>query len=104
MWGFHAIFFLGDVAMTLEQTVTIPADRRLHLDFDIPFEIPEGKARIEMKVIPFVKKEEIPEPPLKCLVGVETPRSDRLLGAASNLGNVTIDELRDEWLTEKYLK
>ncbi|MDR0442908.1 MAG: hypothetical protein LBH44_05840 [Treponema sp.] len=31
--------------MYIEQMVVIPADRRLHLDFDLPFEIPMGKAR-----------------------------------------------------------
>ncbi|MDR2922701.1 MAG: hypothetical protein LBU85_05095 [Treponema sp.] len=30
--------------MTITQTVTIPADRKLH--FDIPGEVPAGKARI----------------------------------------------------------
>ncbi|MDR1839830.1 MAG: hypothetical protein LBQ93_09660 [Treponema sp.] len=28
--------------MTIEQTVTIPADHRVHLDFEIPQEIPAG--------------------------------------------------------------
>jgi len=88
--------------MTITQTVEIPADRRLTID--IPREVPLGKAQVELKVIPFAKKEEKPEPPLKCLIGVETPLSDSLLGIAANLGNVTLDELRDEWLTEKYLK
>ena len=31
--------------MTIEQTVEIPADRRLILDIKVPFEIPAGKAR-----------------------------------------------------------
>ena len=93
--------------MTITQTVDIPADRRLVID--VPREIPVGKAQVELKVIPFVKKEEKriidnDTPPLKCLVGVNTPRSDRLLGAAANLGDTTLDELRDEWLTDKYLK
>ena len=90
--------------MTLSQTVEITDSRLLHLDLEIPREIPIGKAWFEYKLIPFVMKEEKPEPPLKCLVGVKTPRSDRLLGAAANLGDTTLDELRDEWLTEKYLK
>jgi len=86
--------------MTITQTVEIPADRRLVID--IPREVPTGRTSI---IIQFPdKKEEKPEPPLKCLIGVETPRSDRLLGAAANLGNITLNEIRDEWLTEKYLK
>jgi len=33
--------------MTIEQTVTIPANRLVHLDFEVPREIPVGKkARI----------------------------------------------------------
>jgi len=90
--------------MTLKQTVEIPANRRVHFDFEVPREVPTGRAQIEFKIIPFVKKEEKPEPPLKCLMGVETPLSDSLLGVAANLGDITLEEIRDEWLTEKYLK
>ena len=94
---------------SIQQTVKITNNRQLHLDFEIPSDIPIGEANVELKIIPFVKKEENPvidenAPPLKCLIGVKTPRSDRLLGAAANLGNTTPDEIRDEWLTEKYLK
>ena len=42
--------------MTLTQTVDILPDRRVRFDFEVPREIPEGKARVEFKVIPFVKK------------------------------------------------
>jgi hypothetical protein len=31
--------------MTIEQTVTIPIDHHLHLDFEIPPQIPAGRAR-----------------------------------------------------------
>ena len=45
--------------MTITQTVDIMADhRRLHLDFDLPHEVPPGKVQVELKIIPFVKKEE----------------------------------------------
>ncbi|MCL2042834.1 MAG: hypothetical protein FWG89_01705 [Treponema sp.] len=119
--------------MTLTQTVDIPADRRVRFDFEVPREIPEGKAQVEFRVFPFAMKEEKPiidedTPPLKCLIGVDTPRSDRLLGAAaskvepplkclvgvdtslvdslvgiiSNPENKTYDELRFEAMTEKY--
>jgi len=89
--------------MTITQTVDIPADRRLNLNFQIPQEVPAGKAQIEVKVIPFVKKDDKPEPPLKCLIGVKTPRADALLGAAANLGDITLEEIREERLA-KYLK
>ena len=87
--------------MTITQTIEIPADRRLVID--VPREVPIGKAQVEVKVIPFANKEEKPEPPLKCLIGVKTPRADRLLGIAANLGDITLDEIREERLS-KYLK
>jgi hypothetical protein len=35
--------------MVIGQTVTIPADRRLHLDFEVPAEIPAGDTvRVEL--------------------------------------------------------
>jgi len=43
-----------------------------------------------------LNKEEKPEPPLKCLEGVETPIADSLLGVAANLWNITLDEIRNE--------
>ena len=45
--------------MTITQTVEIPADRRLTIN--IPSEIPAGKAQLEVRVIPFVKKDEKPK-------------------------------------------
>ncbi|MCL2440592.1 MAG: hypothetical protein FWD14_02530 [Treponema sp.] len=42
--------------MTITQTVEIPVNRRLFID--VPNEVPAGKAQVEIKVIPFVKKEE----------------------------------------------
>jgi len=41
--------------MTITQTVEIPADRRLTID--IPREVPTGRAQVEFKIIPFVKKD-----------------------------------------------
>jgi len=37
--------------MTIEQTVTIPADHRLHLDFDVPPQIPAGRVRAALTLI-----------------------------------------------------
>jgi hypothetical protein len=34
--------------MTIEQTVDIPANRRVHLDFQVPVEIPIGRAQISV--------------------------------------------------------
>ena len=44
--------------MTITQTVEIPENRRLTIE--MPREVPSGKASIEVKVFPFVKKEERP--------------------------------------------
>jgi hypothetical protein len=41
---FHAIFFL----MSITQTIEIPANRRLHLELEVPVEIPIGKAQISV--------------------------------------------------------
>ena len=94
-------FFLCYIThMGYTQTIEIPVNRRIFLD--LPPEVPVGRAQVEVKVFPFAKKEENHTAPLKCLVGVSTPRADRLLGAAANLGNITLDEIREERL-EKYL-
>jgi hypothetical protein len=46
--------------MTIEQTVEIPADRRVHLDFEVPFEIPAGKARVSVTPLEEATKTDIP--------------------------------------------
>jgi hypothetical protein len=43
--------------MTIEQTVEIPADRRLHLDFELPFEVPTGKVRVSITPVEETPKE-----------------------------------------------
>ena len=91
--------------MTLTKTIDVPADRRITLE--VPREVPEGKAHFECKIIPFVKKEENPiinkaEPPLKCLIGVDTSLVDSMVGIISNPENKTYDELRFEGMMEKY--
>jgi len=98
--------------MTITQTVEIPADRRLYLDLEIPREIPEGKARLEMKVIPFIKDEDKPVSEGKIhltkkeldemLKNAHTPHSDALLGLLSNFGDITIEQIREERLAKKY--
>ena len=40
--------------MTIEQTIEIPPNHRLVLD--LPFELPVGKAKVELTVIPEKKK------------------------------------------------
>jgi len=94
--------------MTITQTVEIPANRRLSIE--VPRDIPAGKAQIELKVIPFVKKEEISlaNKPQKLrltkneldemLKNAKTPISDSLTGILAHLGDITIEQIRDERL------
>jgi len=87
--------------MTIEQTVEIHADHRIFFEFFAPKEIPVGPARVELKVTPVIEKQG------KTVVQKEdsgsTPRADRLLGIAAHLGDITLEEIRDERLA-KYLK
>ena len=86
--------------MIMTQTVEIPDSRRLNLDFEIPREIPMGRAQIEIKVIPFIEKEKKTAP--KVTTGA-TPHTDKLLSLLSNIGEVNIDGIRDERLA-KHIK
>ena len=52
---------------SIQQTVKIPNNRQIHLDFEIPIDIPTGEAQVELKVIPFVKKEEKSIKPISLL-------------------------------------
>jgi sporulation-control protein spo0M len=86
--------------MTIGKTVEIPANRHLHLDFDfdIPVEIPVGRAQVELKVISFVDKQK--KSALKNTDNSLTPHTDALLKILSNLGDVNIDEIREERLAK----
>ena len=100
--------------MTVTQTVDIPADHRVFFEFLAPREIPAGKARVEVKVIPFVEKQDKPVPKstdeetpipdsLKHILSQPTPHADALLGILSDLGDITLEQIRDERLA-KHLK
>ena len=80
--------------MTITQTVEVRANRRITLE--IPPQIPEGKARVEFKVIPFVK-ENIPMPQENAGA---TPHTDSLLSLLAGMGEVNINEIRDERLAK----
>ena len=99
--------------MTITQTVEIPADRRVFFEFLAPLDIPEGKAQVEVKVIPFVKKEDKSDNKGKfpmskneldaLLQNAKTPISDSLTGILAGLGDITAEQIREERLT-KYMK
>jgi len=87
--------------MTIEQTVEIPADHRIFFEFLAPAEIPVGSARVELKVTPVIEKQEKTAAKEENISS--TPRADRLLGIASHLGDISLEEIRSERLS-KYLK
>ena len=88
--------------MTLTQTIDIPANRRVHFDFEIPREIPEGKAQVEFKVIPFGIKEKKPADNGKIRftrheleeMAKNSPTLHKIAGILSHLGDVDLDEIR----------
>jgi hypothetical protein len=56
--------------MTIEQTIEIPADRRLHLDFDLPRTIPAGAAQFEITITPFPGADAAPDEWVNPLLGL----------------------------------
>jgi hypothetical protein len=94
--------------MTIEQTVIIPADRRLSIE--VPPEVPAGEAWVELKIIPTVKKADDSKKPRlskqeldEMLQNTQTPVSDSLTGILAHLGDITIEQIREERLA-KHLK
>ena len=87
--------------MTITQTVEIPADRRVLFEFLAPKEIPAGPAQVELKVTPVMKKHNKPMPKNANERG--TPHTDALLRIFSKIGDINIDEIRDERLA-RHLK
>ena len=97
--------------MTITQTVEIPTSHRLIID--VPGEVPAGAtARFELKVIPFAKKNEThpaAKPPKfrlskkeldEILQNAQTPVSDSLTGILAHLGDITVEQIREERLAE----
>ena len=87
--------------MTIEQIIDIPADRRIFFEFFAPEEIPAGPARVELKVTPVTKKQG-QAVPKNGNSDQATPRADRLLGIAAHLGDISLEQIREERLA-KYL-
>jgi hypothetical protein len=83
--------------MTIEQTVDIPADRRITIE--VPREIPAGRTNviIQFPVSANTLQEET------TTKNSPTPISDSLVGILSGVGDIDIDEIRMERLA-KHLK
>jgi hypothetical protein len=88
--------------MTIEQTVEIPASRRV--TFDLPVTFPVGKAKAALVVYPEENRAPVDRsPPIQAGTKQTTPLTDRLSGILSHVGDISPDELRAERLS-KYLK
>jgi hypothetical protein len=75
--------------MTLQQTVTIPADRQLHLD--LPPDIPTGTAKIKLVITP----QDSAHPRRRPFEGLFGCAKDS--GVWDGDGVEIIRKLRDEW-------
>jgi hypothetical protein len=101
--------------MTVTQTVDIPASHKLNID--VPSEVPEGKA-----IVTFSSAEgKAPDETNKALKRKEemkllkqaleeirngkahTPHADALSGILKGMGDITLEQIRDERLA-KHLK
>jgi hypothetical protein len=90
-------FLCYNFSMTIEQTVDIPADRRITIE--VPREIPAGRTNviIQFPVSADTRQEET------VTKNSPTPISDSLVGILSGVGDIDIDEIRMERLA-KHLK
>ena len=97
--------------MTITKTLEIPANRWLAIE--VPDEVPAGAiAQVELKIIPFAKKDEKPaeaKPPKlrlakseldEILRNAQTPISDSLTGILAHLGDISAEEIREERLAK----
>ncbi|MCL1931549.1 MAG: hypothetical protein FWF55_07005 [Treponema sp.] len=99
--------------MSVTQTVDIPASHRLVID--VPREVPEGPVVLTFtpaaaqRSEPALKSADEGTSPyprsdaLKRILSRPTPRADALLGVAANLGDITLEQIREERLA-KYLE
>ena len=94
--------------MTIEQIVEIPADHRVFFEFLAPKEIPPGQALVELKVTPVPERQNKPVPDTSknpaAPEASTTPLTDALSGILSHVGDISIEQIREERLAAKYLK
>jgi hypothetical protein len=70
--------------MTIEQTVEISADRRLHLDMDIPKNLPLGKTTIHIQFGEVSPKPDAGPPPGKTIQDDFERHFDEIFGSFAN--------------------
>jgi hypothetical protein len=93
--------------MTIQQTVDIPADRKLHLNFELPETVPDGVIELVLTL-----KNVSPGKPVLPRFSVErieawsrAPEIQPLIGALKGIGlpaDVSIKDIREKRLAEKY--
>jgi hypothetical protein len=83
--------------MTIEQTIDVPADRRITIE--VPAKIPTGRTNVIIQ-FPFPADQQLVETVAK---DSPTPITDSLAGILSGIGDIDIDEIRMERLA-KHLK
>jgi hypothetical protein len=111
--GFKAMEDIQAFGETLPitQVVEIPADRMITIK--VPPQIPAGAtAQVELKIIPFVRKNEKPSEAKssklrftkkeldEILQNAQTPISDSLTGILAHLGDITVEQIREERLAK----
>jgi hypothetical protein len=93
--------------MTIQQTVDIPADRKLHLDLELPDTMPDGATEL---VLTF--KSVSPEKPVLPRFSAErieawsrSPEIQSLVGALKGIdlpADISLKDIREKRLEEKY--
>ena len=84
--------------MTITQTVEIPENRQVFVEFLAPMEIPVGPAKVEVILLPIVEKSSSAEDSK-----LPTPITDSLVGFLASAGDISLEQIREERLA-KYLK
>jgi hypothetical protein len=91
--------------MSIMQTVEIPANRRLTID--VPREVPVGPTILTFRPATAKKTDKAEQkhgtPVTERSAGSLTPHTDALIKIFSNMGEINIDEIREERLA-KHLK
>jgi hypothetical protein len=93
--------------MTVQQTIDIPADRKLHIDLELPETVPDGATELvltfknvspEKSVLPRFSAKQIE-------AWSHAPEIQSLVGALKGIGlpaDVSIKDIREKRLAEKY--